>query len=459
MPAPQTADDTPFDPHPAPSLRRNVAYAAAGNIFYNGCRVLAVVLVAKFASAEILGAFSASLAWSAPIVTFLMLQLRGAYVADTDRDFTFGTYYALRVVCMLIAAGVLLVVLAWRAASEPIWLFSLMFAAVCAGKLVWGLGEIHWGVFQERERLDLLAWTHVLRGLVMLVPFAILLPLYRGLIEGGLSTTHLAAGTVWAISATAFGWLLIAQLFDRPKAKAIGNLDHRWTWDALARLARQTAPLGMVVLILAVCEQLPQIVIDGLGPEAKDQLGYFSAMVNVFLPINMLIVALGLASANRIATYYNTDHRAFISLIGKLIGLTAAIGAAALVAVLLFGDLLLRVLYQPDYAAFTTEFVIIMAGGALLLLASLMGIVVTSIRQYWIQVPIQIVVLAATAAVAGVAIPADPVSGGAWTFLTRGAVQAGLYALVLLTVAGRPPRNSHGKTPPADKECPPHAGE
>ncbi|MBN2448107.1 MAG: hypothetical protein JXO22_15360 [Phycisphaerae bacterium] len=441
MPVTQTADDAPFDSQPAPSLRRNMAYAAAGNTFYNGCRVLAAILIAKYGSARILGTFSASLAWSAPVVTFMMLQLRGAYVADPMRDFTFGVYHRLRQVGMLASAAVLLGLLVWRATSDPALIFTLMFAAVCLGKIVWGLGEIHWGVFQERERLDLLAWTHVLRGLAMLIPFAILLPLYHHLIAAGsMSPARLPEATVVAIFVTAAGWIVIAQLFDQPRASAIGQLDNSWDWPAVGRLARQTAPLGVVVLMIAICEQLPQMVIDGLGPDAKDQLGYFSAMVNFVLPINMLIIALGLASANRIATYYLDDRRAFVTLTLKLLGLTIATGGAALVAVVLFGEPLLRIVYTPEYTTFQSEFVIVMAGGALLLLASLLGIIVTSIRQYWIQVPIQIAVLAMTAAVAWLAIPDDPVGGGAWTFLARGALQAGLYALVLVVEIVRPRR-------------------
>ncbi len=152
-----------------------------------------VLLIANYASAEALGAFDASMAWSAPIVTFLMLQLRGAYVADTRHDFSFGTYEALRSVCMAIAAVVLAVLVVWHGFHQPVLAFTLMLAAVAAGKIVGALGEVRWGVFQQRERLELMGWSQVLRGVAMLAPFAVILPIV-GARGGGRVGIHRGRG-------------------------------------------------------------------------------------------------------------------------------------------------------------------------------------------------------------------------------------------------------------------------
>ncbi len=239
------------------------------------------------------------------------------------------------------------------------------------------------------------------------------------------------------------GWALVVAFFDRPRASALGGLDTSWTWPAVVKLARQTAPLGLVVLIISLCDSLPRLMIGTQSQSGLARLGYFSAMANIVLPLNLMVIAMGQAAANRTATYYRDNLRRFVTLAAKLLGVTALISAAALVGTFWIGEWVLRLLYPPEYADYFPELLLIVTGGGLLLLASLLGIMVTSMRMFWVQVPLQTLVLVATAVAAWLLIPDDPVRGGAWTFLVRSAAQFTLYGLVLVMVivraAGHPP--------------------
>ena len=65
---------------------------------------------------------------------------------------------------------------------------------------------------------------------------------------------------------------------------------------------------------------------------------------------------------------------------------------------------------------------------AIVLLAAVFGTVTTYMRQFWIQVPVHITVLAITAISAMLLVgPENPVLGGALTELVRSLSQAVLY--------------------------------
>jgi O-antigen/teichoic acid export membrane protein len=421
-------------PPPGASLSRNVLTAVAGNVFFNACRFVLVVLIVKCTAAEVLGTFDAAMARSGPIITFCMLQLRGAYVADTRRSFSFGTYQALRALGMAVAAGALLVWVLARAGHEPA-AFTVIFAGVCAGKVIWSLAEVYWGVFQQQDRMDRMALSIALRGVAMLLPFAVVLPVYAWLVQRGvLSASRLAESVAWATCGYAALWSVVLVAYDRRVVRTASDLDYGWDWARVWRLARHTAPLGVVVLIIAVCDSLPRLVISEQDVRGNELLGYFAGLNNVMLPVQLLVLALGQAAANRLARTFDQDAARFVRLTWQLSLATLALGLVTLVAVAVVGRAGLVWLYAPQYAAYQRELLIVAAGAVLLLLASLFGVISTATRFFWVQVPMQLAVLAVSGLVAWRLIPASPVSGGAWTYVARGGTQCVLYGLLVLGV-------------------------
>ena len=82
----------------------------------------------------------------------------------------------------------------------------------------------------------------------------------------------------------------------------------------------------------------------------------------------------------------------------------------------------------PEHARHYPEFLILVFSQAIVLLAAVFGAVTTYMRQFWIQVPVHLSVLAITAVAATLLVqPEDPVRGGAWTELVRSSTQAVLY--------------------------------
>ncbi|MFQ5807333.1 MAG: lipopolysaccharide biosynthesis protein [Phycisphaerae bacterium] len=418
---------------PGHSLKRNILFAMLGNGVLNLCRFAVVVLLAKFAGEQVQGTFTyTSIAWAVPVVLFCGLELRAAFVADAGGEFTFGAYRALRSLGMGAASVVLLVVVLWTTRSEASVTLVWMMLAICAGRIVFHQAEVYWGVYQRRERLDLMAWSNALRGATMLAPFAILLmwPRLAGHAESNETTPErLMQVAAWAVSIYVVAWAAIWWLFDRRLVVGHADVNLSWDWPALWKLAKQTLPLGLVFLLINLCETVTQwFVKRAAGGEGWSELGYFGALRFITLGATFLIVQVSTAAGNRLANYYQKDLRSFVRLATKLTGAAVALGVTILAAAWLFGEWFLRVVYTAKYAQHYFEFLILVSAQAVVVLATVFGFVTTHMRQFWIQVPVQVSVLAVTAVAAMLLVqPEDPVRGGAWTMVVRSSTQAVLY--------------------------------
>ena len=411
------------------SLRRNAVYAVVGNGLLNVCRLVVVALLAKYATPAIQGTYTyASLALAAPVALFLSFELRGAFVADAGGEFSFGTYRTLRYAGMAVATVVLTILVAWIGWFEQNAGLAALMLAICAGRVLFHLGDIYWGVFQRRERLDLMAWSNILRGVTLLAPVAIaLLVVIR---PGG----HSASTVIWIVAAAIWVqvvlWAGIWWLLDRRLVLVRPQVDLSWTWDAVRRLARQTFPLGLVYLLINLCETVTQwLVKQSAGDDGWSVVGFFGAMRLVTIGATFIIVQISTAAGNRLAHYYQNDLPRFSRLAWKLTGIALGLGFAIIAASELFGRWLLAALYTPAYAEYHDEFMILVSAQALVLLSAVFGFVTTHMRLFWIQVPVHVTVLAATTAAGLLFIGTEnPIRGGAWTMLIRSITQFVLYS-------------------------------
>jgi len=413
------------------SLLLNVLWAVGGMGVYHLCQLGVLILLAKFATPEVQGQYFLGLALATPVLLLCGLELRAALVADVDNRFTLGTYGALRVVTMTLAGLILVAAGWWQSRGETRWPYLLMLGGLAAARLLWTQAEFGWGTYQRRERLDWLALTVGLRGLTLLLPFAILLPAL-----GALTTGRAAGGQSAAVAAAlavvlhAAGMAAVWLLFDRPRVFDRRCWELGWCWGDVLRLAWQTLPLGVVALIINLCDSFPRLLFNSdRVADGKTQLGYFGALAYITLAGNLVVVQAATAAANRLSLHYRDNLRAFLRLGALLSAAALFVGLVVVALAVVAGRWILATLYTAEYAAFHREFVLIAAAHALALLTNVFGAAVTQMRLFWVQVPVQVVTLAATILAALWLIPGPtPVRGAAWTAVVRAVVQFVLYA-------------------------------
>jgi len=124
-----------------------------------------------------------------------------------------------------------------------------------------------------------------------------------------------------------------------------------------------------------------------------------------------------------LAKYYaEGDVREFNSLLLKLVGIAAVLGLGGIGVAVLFGRLLLTLLYRPEYAEHTDVLIAMMVGGAVTYVAGLMGSAVTAARCFGRQIPLLVTAVASAAIASKVLVPTHGLLGAAFAVIITSTV-------------------------------------
>ena len=361
-----------------PSLRRNFSWTFLGNAVLAACLWGLLAVLTKLGSPDVVGRFALGSAIASPVFMFAQLQLRVVLATDAEGAHRFQDYLGVR---LLMLPGALLVVaaIAYFGYSREQALVIGMFALV---RLVEALSDIFYGFAQKNERMDLVARSLLVRGPAILILFGATFWLTRSL----------ALSLVAYVAALLLAVLLIdgPQLHRLLRETAGGSLRPRWDRRAVREIVTLAAPLGLVMLLITLRNTIPRTFLESTYGE--EELGIFSALSYLVIAGSTVIMALSQSSIARLSRYFAEGRRErFQATITKLLGLGVLIGAGGVLLAAVAGGFILELLYSPAYAAHTDLFVVIMIGGALLYLGSLLGAPVSAMREFRVQLWVYLV--------------------------------------------------------------------
>lgn len=159
------------------SLRANFAWAFIGNAIAASCTWLLLVLLTKMGDVEMVGTFSVAQAVITPIGLLLSFKLRVVQVTDAKNDYEFGHYLALRIFTAGAAVLVTLIItfLCYQGQTAiVIVLLAIRYAFI-------SIREVFLAVMQKVERMDKIAISRILQGLLSLTMFGTIFWLSKSL--------------------------------------------------------------------------------------------------------------------------------------------------------------------------------------------------------------------------------------------------------------------------------------
>jgi len=405
------------------SLRSNFSWTLAGNVFYAGTQWGMLVVLAKHATAEMVGQFALGLAIAAPIMLFCNLQLRVVQTTDARRSFSFSEHFALRLItsaaALLLIAGIT-VVAGYRGYALAVVFF------IGVAKAVESISDVFYGLMQQRERMDYVGRSLLWRGAAALALFS-----------GALWATR---SLLWALAGQILGWcavLLFHDLRSGRRALACGSgragtatelLDwRRVSSRRMLRLTWLALPLGLTMMLISLNANIPRYLIQWqLGPEA---LGVFAALSYVVVAAGQVVQALGQAASPRLANHFAEGERIrFRSVLAKLLLIGVLLGAGGVAVAMAFGGPLLSLLYTPEYAAHRRVFAWLMAAGGVTYVASFLGYALTAMRIFRAQVALFAGVSAASALGCYWLVPRFGLVGAASAVLAAAVIQVAASA-------------------------------
>jgi len=355
-------------------LRANFAWTASGNAVFALCQWGAVVVLARTIAPAAVGEWSLAFAVTTPAFMLADLQLRTVYATDVDERFELASYVALRVVATLLVCLGLLGFVALRSAQG---LPVLTILGVSAAKAVESVSELLYGVFQKRERMDRIARSLLLRGVLALA---------------ALGSVVAASGSVpLGAAAFALSWLAVLLAHDVPTARQLAGgarpLLPRCEARALAGLFRLALPLGIVTGLVSLNFSIPRYFLDAYRGPAE--LGVFAAMAYCVLAGGLIVNALGQSLVVRLSRLYSSgDARGFRDLMIKLLAFGLGLGALASGAAYFAGSRILEMLYGREFTAEPMAFSIVVLGGSIGYMSSFLGYGMTAARFFRVQAPL-----------------------------------------------------------------------
>ena len=268
------------------SLGVNFSWTLLGNVVYAGCQWGMLIVLAKLGSPEMVGKFALGLAITAPVIALSGLQLRAILATDAGGRHHFNHYFGLRL--LTTAAAVLVIVAIALGCLREVMPVILVIGLA---KAVESISDVLFGLLQQRERMDCIARSMMIKGVLSLATL------------GGV--VALLGSLFWGVAAMAVAWTAVLLMYDIPsalrvlaaspgpvtttptpmaddpfggKAAAVRATLLRPCFELqpLYRLASLALPLGVVMFLLSLNTNIPRYFVEHHG--GNHELGILAAL-------------------------------------------------------------------------------------------------------------------------------------------------------------------------------------
>ena len=360
-----------------------MAYLLVGRLFAAFSMWLALLILAKMADPATVGLYALAQAICIPVTEVGKTGLRDIYASDPDRAHRFGSYLGFRLAATVIAFGVITASSVMQSATGAVLLVILLYGVVRCGELVSDM--IH-GLFQGQERME-----YVGRSLCLVGPTSMLF----------LTLGYWASGSLTvAILGQILAQIGVLIFYDIPNGRrradlvAPGAFRPRLSLEDLRALLPQAIPLAVATALAMVAIYLPRLVIE--AEFDLQALGYFAAITALAMAPNRLVNILGVALSVRLARHHRNGETArFLRIIGGAAGGVLLAGGVGLLIAVVYGDLLLRLVYTDAYADYGRLLVWALSAAILRSLADVLKFGMIASRRFW-WITVQYGVVAAT---------------------------------------------------------------
>lgn len=348
------------------SLRRNVLWMFIGNSTYAFMQWVQLSLITKFCSIQILGSYTLALAITAPIFLFLGFQLRALLVTDSNREWTFSSYFILRAIMMFIALSI---VITYSLISKSGFTVLLLVAIL---KMIEGFAEIFNSQQQLCEKMNKVAISLILKGISATIALFIGLYIYDSI------TIGLTFAIIFNIIILFFNdYLNCKKLLGNKVIIKIHNL-------RLKALFVKALPLGFVMCIISLNTNVSKYIVEYfLGTETQ---GVYSTLAYCLVFGNFVNSAIGQSFTPRMSRFYAESMKSkFLNLSKKFIFINLGLGFLLYWGAVIGGKLFLRIMFSEEISQYYDLFSLIMLSGIFLYTASALGYTLTSMRIFKIQ--------------------------------------------------------------------------
>lgn len=364
------------------SLRANFVWAFTGNAIGNFCAWLLLVILTKLGTVNVVGILAIAQAVAMPISLLFSLKLHIVQVTDAKNDYKLGHYLALRTL-MAGLAVLVTVIIAFLCYAKYM---AMVIALMAISYAIVSVREVFWAAMQKAERMDRIAISRILSGLLSLIMFGTIFWLSKSL---ALSIIGLMiARIIVLMHDIPFVREITSGVFDKLPTVSLRPL---WSKRVLWDLTKLSSPLGLVAWLSAMFLSIPRLFLDKYY--GIEQVGYFAAISSLSVAGSMVLTALGQTVTPRLAKYFVTNLRAYKILLVKLLCVGVFLAVSCVTITVLFGRQILTLLFKADYAEYYGILIRLSITWSVLFVFTFMNVGLQATRNF--KLPVLIYSLAA----------------------------------------------------------------
>jgi O-antigen/teichoic acid export membrane protein len=353
------------------TLRHNFLWNLAGNIVYAGCQASILIVLARLSNPETVGIYSLGMTVALPVFTPLSLQLRVIQSTDAKEHYEFGDYLAVRILTTL--AALVLVCAFCLVANYPLHTVRVI-VLVGITRCVDAISDIYYGELQRQERMDRIAKSMIVKGILSLIGLS--------------SVLYLTMSIDAALLALIAVWSLVFVFYDvRVSTRYLPRRRPVWNTSKIRSLIFHSSPMAAVSLLGNLQVNIPRLLLEHYG--GVRELGIFAALASLqsagFLAVN----AVSQAAIPRLAkSFVKSDFRDFWR-VGRILLLgTAGFGVVLVIGVQLAGNSAVGLLFGHAYADRQSLLMWIAVGALAQYIAAVLQYMCSAVGQFRIQAAI-----------------------------------------------------------------------
>lgn len=375
------------------SLKLNIIYMFIANFIYALSNWAQLSLVSKMTDGIILGNYTLAIAVVTPIYLFLNMQLRALMLTDNKIEYLLSEYFTFR-----LTTTILLIILT----TIICFIFNLNYSILLSYALlrsIEGIAEIFNSKSQQQEDILTVSKSISIKSIFALLGFIIGLYFFK----------KISIGFFIAIILN----LLVLFFFDFNRFKEYDKYRISKFYK-YKRLLLKTLPLGVVILIISLNSNISKFYIEYYIDTYAQ--GIYSSLSYCIILGSFVANAIGQTIAPRLSKYYhNNELILFCKLKNKFILINTLIGLLAILFAILFGKDLLSLLFNKIISTYTYQFVLIMISGLFIYIATALGYILTSMREFKIQPYINFTILFINIIASFLLIPKYGIDGAIYT--------------------------------------------
>jgi O-antigen/teichoic acid export membrane protein len=357
-------------------LGRETFYSLVCGVVYAFSQWLLLKLLFIRMGTVTAGWYAYAMAIIAPIMAFGSFGLRAILATDAKKEYQFATYFSFRVATTVATLGCALVVYYFAMPATGLKAELLgAFACLALYRSAEWFSDLAQGEYQRQGRMRVVLRTFLFKLCFGLGGFAVIVIVFHRV--------------DWGFMVMALVTISVLLGYELRPARLLVPLAIQFNGPIMEKIIRLALPVGGILLLGALQGSIPRYVLEKYA--TLEALGVFAALVYLGVFGGFLSAAIGNAMSPILSQHW-AERRldSFRRLLLAVLLGDVLVALAMLAVFLLFGDLMLRVMFNVEVAAYHA-YLPLVAGIALMSFwDSHLGCAMTVLRRFQATMVIQI---------------------------------------------------------------------